>query len=65
MRERTIERHIKSGDLNYMSTEEMSPVKVGLIGLGTVGSGVVDILIHNANEISRRVSDTNSGIYRR
>ena len=37
-----------------MSTKEMSPVKVGLIGLGTVGSGVVDILIHNANEISRR-----------
>lgn len=37
-----------------MSTKEMSPIKVGLIGLGTVGSGVVDILIHNANEISRR-----------
>ncbi len=48
-----------------MATKEMSPVKVGLIGLGTVGSGVADILIHNANEISRRVSDTNSGIYRR
>ena len=37
-----------------MSKEEMSPVKVGLIGLGTVGSGVAEILIHNANEISRR-----------
>ena len=37
-----------------MSTNEMSPIKVGLIGLGTVGSGVVDILIHNANEITRR-----------
>lgn len=37
-----------------MSTKEMSPVKVGLIGLGTVGSGVAGILIHNADEISRR-----------
>ena len=37
-----------------MSTKEMPSIKVGLIGLGTVGSGVADILIHNANEISRR-----------
>ena len=52
MRERSMERHIKTGDINYMSTKEMSPVKVGLIGLGTVGSGVVDILIHRSGKSS-------------
>lgn len=32
----------------------MEPVKVGLLGLGTVGSGVVRVLARNNNEISRR-----------
>ncbi len=32
----------------------MEPVKVGLVGLGTVGSGTVNVLTRNAKEISRR-----------
>ena len=32
----------------------MSPVKVGLLGLGTVGGGTVQVLRRNADEISRR-----------
>lgn len=32
----------------------MNPVKVGLLGLGTVGSGVVNVLARNAQEIARR-----------
>lgn len=32
-----------------------SPVKVGLIGLGTVGQGVISVLRENAAEIERRV----------
>ena len=32
----------------------MKPVRVGLVGLGTVGSGTVKVLMRNANEISRR-----------
>ncbi|MGH7224293.1 MAG: homoserine dehydrogenase, partial [Gemmataceae bacterium] len=32
----------------------MTPVKVGLIGLGTVGQGIVRLLKNNADEISRR-----------
>lgn len=32
----------------------MKPLKVGLLGLGTVGSGVVKILERNKNEIARR-----------
>ncbi|MEJ2655025.1 MAG: homoserine dehydrogenase [Acidihalobacter sp.] len=32
----------------------MEPVKVGLLGLGTVGSGVVRVLARNAEEIQRR-----------
>ena len=32
-----------------------TPVKVGLIGLGTVGQGVIRVLKKNAEEISRRV----------
>ena len=33
----------------------MKPVRVGLIGLGTVGQGVVSVLRENAAEIERRV----------
>lgn len=32
----------------------MKPVKIGLLGLGTVGSGTVQVLIRNAEEINRR-----------
>lgn len=32
----------------------MKPVKVGLLGLGTVGCGVVNVLARNASEIRRR-----------
>ena len=32
----------------------MKPVKIGLLGLGTVGQGVANILIRNADEIQRR-----------
>ena len=33
----------------------MNPVKIGLLGLGTVGGGTVNVLKRNAEEISRRV----------
>ena len=32
----------------------MEPVKIGLLGLGTVGGGTVSVLTRNAEEISRR-----------
>lgn len=32
----------------------MRPVKIGLLGLGTVGGGVVTVLTRNAHEIARR-----------
>ena len=32
----------------------MSAVKIGLLGLGTVGGGTVDVLMGNADEIARR-----------
>ena len=32
----------------------MEPVKIGLLGLGTVGGGTVSVLTRNADEISRR-----------
>ena len=32
----------------------MEPVKVGLLGLGTVGQGTVNVLRQNAEEITRR-----------
>ena len=33
----------------------MIPIKIGLLGLGTVGGGVVTVLTRNAHEIARRV----------
>ena len=33
----------------------MTPLKVGVMGLGTVGQGVVRLLTNNAEEIARRV----------
>ncbi len=32
----------------------MKPVSIGILGLGTVGCGTVNVLMRNANEISRR-----------
>ena len=32
----------------------MNPVKVGLLGLGTVGGGTANVLARNADEIARR-----------
>ena len=32
----------------------MKPVKVGLLGLGTVGGGTLNVLVRNAEEIARR-----------
>ncbi len=32
----------------------MDPVKIGLLGLGTVGGGTANVLLRNAEEISRR-----------
>jgi homoserine dehydrogenase len=32
----------------------LNPVKVGLLGLGTVGSGTYNVLVRNASEIARR-----------
>lgn len=32
----------------------MNPVKIGVLGLGTVGGGTVNVLRRNANEIARR-----------
>jgi len=32
----------------------MKPVKIGLLGLGTVGGGTANVLLRNAEEISRR-----------
>ena len=36
-----------------MSTTSTSPVRVGVIGLGTVGSGVVRLLVESADHITR------------
>jgi len=33
---------------------ELKPVKVGLLGLGTVGGGSATVLLRNAEEIARR-----------
>ena len=32
----------------------MKPIKVGLLGIGTVGGGTWDVLSRNADEIQRR-----------
>ena len=32
----------------------MNPVKIGILGLGTVGGGTVNVLRRNADEITRR-----------
>ncbi|MDX1497131.1 MAG: homoserine dehydrogenase, partial [Salinisphaeraceae bacterium] len=35
-------------------TSQAAPVKVGILGLGTVGGGTIAVLQRNAREISRR-----------
>ena len=37
-----------------MANGNMKPIRVGLLGFGTVGSGVAEVLEHNAREIERR-----------
>ncbi len=37
-----------------MPNSQMKPVSIGLLGLGTVGCGTVNVLTRNANEITRR-----------
>ena len=37
-----------------MSSREMKPIQVGLLGIGTVGSGVFNVLKRNQAEIQRR-----------
>ena len=37
-----------------MSQEQLRPVKVGLLGIGTVGSGTFNVLTRNQEEIRRR-----------
>ncbi len=38
----------------YMDNKSMNPVKIGLLGLGTVGGGTATVLTRNAKEIARR-----------
>jgi len=33
----------------------MKPVKIGILGLGTVGGGTATVLLRNCDEISRRI----------
>ncbi|MHB1804033.1 MAG: homoserine dehydrogenase, partial [Acidithiobacillus ferrooxidans] len=35
--------------------EDMAPVRIGILGMGTVGQGTVRVLERNAEEITRRV----------
>ncbi|MFO1199844.1 MAG: homoserine dehydrogenase [Burkholderiaceae bacterium] len=37
-----------------MSVEKFGPVRVGLLGIGTVGGGTFEVLARNQNEITRR-----------
>ena len=37
-----------------MTPKPLKPVKVGLLGLGTVGGGTLNVLRRNAEEIDRR-----------
>ena len=38
-----------------MGNSKMKPIKIGLLGLGTVGGGTVSVLSRNADEIERRI----------
>lgn len=39
---------------------DTAPVRVGILGMGTVGQGTVRVLQRNADEIRRRVGDRKS-----
>jgi homoserine dehydrogenase len=39
---------------NFVITEDMKPINVGLLGIGTVGSGTFAVLKRNQEEIARR-----------
>ena len=40
--------------MNLKTTTNLSPIRVGLVGIGTVGSGTFDVLKRNQEEIRRR-----------
>ena len=40
--------------MNLKTTTNLSPIRVGLLGIGTVGSGTFDVLKRNQEEIRRR-----------
>jgi homoserine dehydrogenase len=40
--------------MNHMKSTNLKPIKVGLLGIGTVGSGVFNVLKRNQEEILRR-----------
>ena len=46
---------LTSYESRRLSLAIMLPVKIGLLGLGTVGGGTVSVLSRNAEEIARRV----------
>ena len=41
--------------MNLKTTTNLSPIRVGLLGIGTVGSGTFNVLKRNQEEIRRRV----------
>ena len=40
----------------FVITEDMKPINVGLLGVGTVGGGTFAVLRRNQEEIARRLS---------
>ncbi len=46
--------HIRPCRLFGVSTSDLTPIHVGLLGIGTVGGGTFDVLTRNAEEITRR-----------
>ena len=40
--------------MNLKTTTNLSPIRVGLLGIGTVGSGTFNVLKRNQEEIRRR-----------
>ncbi len=45
----------RHGAREALEPRAMKPVRIGLLGLGTVGGGVVNVLTRNADEIQRRL----------
>ena len=44
----------RPGGVAQRSPQRMTPVRIGVLGLGTVGGGTVNVLGRNAEEIARR-----------